>query len=244
VDDPNTNASKPTTTTETPTPNADPNPAAGSTDTSTTDQTQPPPSEGDDEPGTLLTPKEGEQAPEQTPEEKAAEEARAAFYGAPEGDYEVKDLPEGMGIDQEALAAVTPVAKELNLSNEGFNKLTSLYATEILPKVQDKVVDGLQQDIAAKHAEWASQSMEMLQNDDMFKGLKLENVQQVAAKALDRFGGTEIREFLDQTGLGNHPAFLKAFFQIGTAISEDTTFERGGPATKPKSSVEKFYGPQ
>jgi hypothetical protein len=35
---------------------------------------------------------------------------------------------------------------------------------------------------------------------------------------------------------------LKFAFLAGSAISEDTTFERGGSSTKPKTSVEKFYG--
>jgi hypothetical protein len=243
VTDPNTTASEPTTTD--PTPNAAPSPAPASPDTSTTATPNPAP-EGEGEESTLLTPKEGEGEvkPEQTKEEKAAAEARAALYGAPEGDYELPALPEGQTVDTDALAAATPLAKELNLSNEGFGKLVNLYATEIMPKVQDKVVDGLQKDIVAQHAAWASESMEMLQNDEMFKGLKLPDVQAVAAKALDRFGGSEIREFLNTTGLGNHPAFLKAFYQIGTAISEDTTFERGGTAPAAKSRTEKFYGPQ
>lgn len=235
--DPNTTASEPTTTT-------DPSPAPASSDTSTTatTETEPPADES-----TLLTPKEGETEPaaaEPTEEEKAAAEARAALYGAPEGDYTLPELPEGMTVDTEALATITPIAKELNLSDEGFAKIIDVYAKDIQPKVVDKVVDGLQQDIVAQHAAWASESMEMLQTDEMFKGLKLPDVQAVAAKALDRFGGTEIREFLQSTGLGNHPAFLKAFYQIGTAISEDTTFERGGTAPAAKSRTEKFYGPQ
>lgn len=206
----------------------------GSTDTSTTQTTETSTEEG----GTLLTPKDGQET-EQPPEDPAAE-----FHGAPEGDYEMIELPEGMTVDQDALGAFTPVAKELGLSQAGFAKVVETYAQTILPQVQDRVVDNLQKDISAQHAAWANESMEMLRTDDTFKGMKLEDVQQVAAKALDRFGGTEIREFLQTTGLGNHPAFLKAFYHIGTAISEDTTFERGGTAPAAKSRTEKYYGPQ
>lgn len=221
-------------------------PGTASTDTSTTaTETQP-----SDE-GTLLTPKTGEgeaetteTQTEQTPEEKAAAEAQAALYGAPEGEYTLPELPEGQTVDAEALAVITPVAKELNLSDAGFAKVIDVYAKDILPKVQQQMVDGLQKDIVAEHAKWANESMEMLRTDDEFKGMKLADVQATAAKALDRFGGTEIREFLQTTGLGNHPAFLKAFHRIGSAISEDTSFERGGQAPAKKTSTEKFYGPQ
>jgi hypothetical protein len=226
-----------TTSTETVTPET------ASTDTSTTETNQSQTTNEDE--GTLLTPKEGETETaetEQTAEEKAAAEAQAALYGAPEGDYTLPELPDGQTVDAEALAAVTPIAKELNLSDAGFAKIVDVYASKVLPGVQDRVVDNLQKDIAAQHAAWASQSMEMLQTDPMFAGLKLADVQQVAAKALDRFGGSEIREFLQTTGLGNNPAFLKSFYQIGTAISEDASFERGGPGEQKLTSTEKFYG--
>jgi hypothetical protein len=233
------------TTTETPAsgePTPTPNPAPASPDTSNT------PAPEDDGEGTVLTPKEGEKTEdnepkvEQTDEEKAADEARAALYGAPEGDYTLPELPEGQTVDTEMLAAATPIAKELNLSDAGFGKLVEFYTGTALPKVQETVVDNLQKDIAAQHTAWANESMEMVRTDPIFKGQKLSDVQAVAAKALDRFGGSEIREFLQSTGLGNHPALVKAFYGVGTAISEDTTFERGGSAPVTKSSVEKFYG--
>lgn len=216
-----------------------------STDISTTATTETPAAEGAET--TLLTPKTGEteaetKAAEQTDEEKAAAEEHAKLFGAPEGDYTLPELPEGQTIDTEALAAVTPIAKELGLSDVGFGKLVDVYAKQIMPGVTDKVVDGLQKDIAAQHATWANESLELIKTDPMFAGKQLPEIQQVAAKALDRFGGTEIREFLGTTGLGNHPAFLKTFYQIGTVISEDTSFERGGGAAeKPKSRTEKYY---
>lgn len=225
----NTNDSTPTTETTT-----EQTALPETTDTSTTQDQAP------EDKSTLLTPKEDE-APAPTDEEKAAEEARSALYGAPE-EYEVSGLPEGMSIDKEALDLVTPIAKELNLSNEGFNKLTGVYANDILPKVTQQVVDSLEGDIRETQTQWAAQAEESVRTDPVFESKPMAQVQQVAAKALDKFGGTEFREFLQTTGLGNHPAMVKMAYLVGSTISEDTTFERGGATDTPKSRTDKYYG--
>lgn len=194
----------------------------------------------------------------ETPEEKAAreaEEARAALFGAPaEGEeYAIEGLPEGMSIDTDALAAITPIARELNLSSQGLSKIAGVYATAVLPGVTEKVTGALQQDISAQHAAWATEATTLVEGgkdadgndvapDKLFDGKKIGEVRQVSAKALDRFGGPEFREFLETTGLGNHPAMLKMAYQVGKAIAEDNTFERGGPpSSAPKSRTEKYY---
>lgn len=234
-----------TPTTETP-PVADPNPATGSEPTSTTETPTPPADEG-----TILGGPEGEEdkggepkAPEQTDEEKAAAEAKAALFGAPEGDYEIAGLPEGMEVDKVALEKITPLAKELGLSNEGFSKLANVYATDIMPTVVEGVVDNLQKDIAAQHATWATEAAELIKTDPVFEGKTLDDAKALSAKAIDRFGGGDFRKFLNDTGLGNHPAMLKFAYLAGSLIAEDTTFERGGSAPVKKSVTEKFYGPQ
>lgn len=233
--DENTTGSEQTPTVTTPevTP-----PAPASPDTSTTEN---PPADS-----TLLTgepPKVEDKAPEQTDEEKAAAAEHDKLFGAPETEYEITGLPEGMTIDKEALAAFEPVAKQLGLSNEGMSLVAQTYA-QILPKVTEGVIDNLQKDIIAQHATWATEATEMVKSDEAFGGKPLPEVLQVSAKTIDRFGGPEFREFLDQTGLGNHPAMVKFSYLAGTAISEDTTFERGGTAPTAKSRTEKFYGPQ
>jgi hypothetical protein len=231
------------TPTTTDTPAKAPDPASS---TSSTTETTPNPAPAEDEaaPGTILTGETEDEKSEDKAEDKAEDDERAALYGAPEGEYEMPELPEGMTVDTDALAAVTPIAKELNLSNEGMAKLVGVYATEIVPKVTDKVVEGIQRDVAAKHAEWAGQSVEMVKTDEAFGGKSLKEVQQVAAKALDRFFGPEAREYLQDSGLGNYPAMVKGMYLVGTQIAEDTSFDRGSTTPAPKSRTEKYYGSQ
>jgi hypothetical protein len=248
----NTTGSTPTT--ETP-PAAEPSAEQASPSSSQTDQSQQP-ADDDAAPGTLLTsPAESDKDADADADKGADKEAdadadadkdadpAAKFLGAPEGDYELSGLPEGTEIDAEALAAVAPVAKELNLSNEGLSKIAGVYAEKVLPGVVDRVQEGIMRDVSAQHAAWASEAVELVKTDPVFEGKPLADVQRVSAKALDRFFGPEFRTFLDQTGLGNHPQMLKGMYTVGSRIAEDDTFERGGsPAAKPKSRTELYYG--
>ena len=160
----------------------------------------------------------------------------------PEGDYDIK-VPEGMAVDTDAVKMVEPLARELGLSGEGMNKLVGVYAEQVLPHVTERVIDGIQKDIVATHAQWATDAAEMVKTDPSFAGKSMSDVQQVAAKALDRLATPEFRTFLAETGLGNHPEMVKAFYNAGSAISEDTTFERGGAAPATKSRTDKYYPP-
>ncbi|MDQ3024180.1 MAG: hypothetical protein M3R04_07345 [bacterium] len=228
------------TTDSTSTPEAPPSatPVADSPSSTTEAPQSPQPSDDEAAPATLLTPKTD------VAKDEAEPDASAAFYGAPEAEYELSGLPEGTVIDTAALEAVTPIAKELNLSNEGFSKIAGVYADKVLPSVIDSVTDTLQRDIVATHAQWAIEATELVKTDPVFEGKQLGDVQQVSAKAIDRFFGPEFRTFLDDTGLGNHPQMLKGMYQVGSKIAEDTTFERGSTAPAPKSRTDKYYSPQ
>lgn len=213
--------------------------------------------------------KEGDETPEQkaereaeearaaeTPEQKAAreaDEARAALFGAPEGEYELT-LPEGVtDVDKDVLAAVTPVAKELGLSNEGLSKIAGVYATDVLPTVAKQITTGMEQNHAASVKAWADEARRaveggkdgdnVIEPDPIFAGKTMKEVTSIAARAIDRFGGPELRQYFDATGTGNYPAMLRFAFLAGSAISEDTSFERGTTTSAaPKSREEKYYG--
>lgn len=222
---------------------------------------------------------EEEQQTEETDEQKATREAAEAetakFFGAPEGDaaYEITGLPEGTTVDTEALAAITPVAKQLGLSNEGLSLIASTYAKDVLPRVATQVVEGIQADIAEQRrtneieARAAVSGVRAVVGEDgkpvmkdgkpvtekvelknaaaevlSFDGKNMKEVQQVAARALDRMAPEGFRAFLDETGLGLDPRMIAFCFQAGKAIKEETNFEPGGTDTRPKSREEKYYG--
>ena len=71
--------------------------------------------------------------------------------------------------------------------------------------------------IAATQAEWVSAA----RADKEFGGDKLQENLATANKALEAFATPELRAWLVETGAGNHPEVIRAFYRIGQAISED-----------------------
>jgi hypothetical protein len=195
-----------------------------------------------------------EEKVEPTDEEKAAAEAKAALFGAPEGDaeYEITGLPDGVTIDKEALEAATPVFKELGLSNEGASKVAGIYAEKVLPIVAAKFKTDLEQQVVDQRAEWQGDTLAAIKGETELKtatgdkidfgGAAVKQVQQMAAKAIDRIAPEGFREFLDETGLGQHPAMVAFAFRVGQLTAEDESFGGGGgPTPQPKTKTEKYY---
>jgi hypothetical protein len=189
------------------------------------------------------------------------------LLGAPEGDYEL-ELPDGMALDADALKEFAPVAKEANLSNAGLSKL----ASTAYPLVEKQVTNAMAGQVVAQRKEWDAASRTLVQGgkdaegkpiaaDPAFNGDNLDTVMSVAAKAIDRFAGDTLypnvkfdqekgemvpgtfRDFLKTTGIGNHPAMVRAFYLAGKEISEDSDFHRSGDVPKAKMSREEKYYP-
>lgn len=151
---------------------------------------------------------------EAAPGAKAEPETPAAK--APE-QYADFTLPEGYQLDSAMADKFKSLARELDLTQEQAQKLVSLDAERVASQAQQ-----VQQTSAA----WLDQT----KGDKEIGGDKLlENVA-IAQKALNAFGTPELKALLEQTGMGNHPEIIRAFFRAGKSISEDT-FVAGGTAS-------------
>lgn len=251
-------------------------PAATDTTTSPTDKTTPDQQHDEADPldvDSLVKGTSGDAPADEADEgeddgsDGGADGEPAELHGAPEDDYELT-LPEGMTLDADALTAITPLAKELNLSNAGLTKL----ANEGLPVVEAMVNRAMVQDVVATRKAWADDSRAYVQGgkladgteiaaSDVFKGENMDAVTATAGRAIDRFTtdaagqpltfpnakpdgspGT-FNDFLKTTGLGLHPALVHAFYVAGQAISEDSDFERHGDVPQTKlTRAQKYYG--
>ncbi|RRE14271.1 peptidase [Klebsiella pneumoniae] len=149
--------------------------------------------------------------------------------GAPEK-YEFR-AGEGVELDAEALKDFEPVARELNLTNEQAQKLVDAYP-KILAGVQQRQADAWQ----AQTEEWAA----TVKADKEIGGDKLTANLGVAQRALDTFGTPALKEYLNGTGLGNHPELVKAFVKVGKAMSEDGVVT--GKESGQRSAAEVLYG--
>lgn len=52
----------------------------------------------------------------------------------------------------------------------------------------------------------------------------------MAQDAVKKFGGDELAEYLNASGLGDHPSLVKAFAAVGKAMADDRLYDSGHPA--------------
>ena len=141
--------------------------------------------------------------------------------------YEFK-APEGVEqLDPQALAVFEPIAKELGLSQEQAQKLVDIY-----PQIQQQQAEAWSKQVT----DWGDQ----VKADKEIGGDKLTASVGQAQKALDQFGTPALREYLESSGLGNHPELVRAFAKVGKMMSEDKIImpNQGGQ----RSAADVLYG--
>ncbi len=161
---------------------------------------------------------------------KAQDDAKKAAQGKGAPDkYADFTVPEGIAVNQPMLEEFKTLAKELDLTQEKAQKLVDFQA---------KYVKGVDASLLKTFNEtlttWKKETVQELGAD-----YKKELV--YAGRAIDKFGTPELRQLLNQTGVGNHKELVKFFVKIGKAVSEDT-FVDGKNKTGKKSDAELFYG--
>lgn len=180
-----------------------------------TSQTEGQQAAGGEQTATQQQATEGQNTEGQQAEGAKTEGEQGKPEGAPEK-YEFK-AAEGVTFDDTVLGAYSEVAKDLNLPQDA--------AQKVLDKVAPVIQARQAEQIAAVRTAWA----ESAQTDKEFGGEKLTENLTVAKKALDTFGSPELKKLLNESGLGNNPEVIRAFYRAGKAISEDKFV--GGKAT-------------
>lgn len=210
--------------------------------------------DGDQKTGDEATLTAEEQAAKDAADKEAADakaKADAEFnpHGAPEGDYEFS-LPEGVEVDKPMLDAFVPLAKELDLSPAGAQKLVEMYIEKVQPNIAEAFVKSIEADVENQKAQFAADTKALIAEDAkaekaedrVFQGKNFDAVVKTTARTLDRFGSPELREFLNVSGLGNHPELVKLMYKVGERIGEDNDFARGGHVPQEKTREQKYYG--
>jgi len=158
--------------------------------------------------------------------------------GAPEK-YEFK-APEGFELDTELVEQFTPVAKELNLTNDQAQKLVDLYADKI--KAQQNANN---EAWIATLDGWASS----VKTDKEMGGPALENNLVAARNALEKYGTPELKAVMNPPspqnpkglGLGNHPEIIRVLARIGKAMGEDQTYLRNEPPHEDVAPAKRMF---
>lgn len=152
------------------------------------------------------------------PTDPAAPAVEAKPAGAPET-YETFKLPEGVKFPEAITNDLQGLAREFNLPQEAAQKLADQNA---------KIVQGMRDEFFGfadkAKAEWVEQA----KADKEIGGDSFAANVEAVDKAVVTFGGEEFKSFIAETGLNQHPAFIKTFLKIAKAISEDSLTNRTG----------------
>lgn len=146
---------------------------------------------------------EGEKSPDDAKEPATAEKPAVAELKPPEG------------IDPGALAGFKGVAQKLGLDTPKAQALLDFWAT-----TQTAAAKSAATAAEAQSAKWVAE----IQADKAFlgnDGKQFDANARIARAAVQAFGGDALRQVLNETGLGDHPAVARAFLSIGRAMAED-----------------------
>lgn len=126
-------------------------------------------------------------------------------------DYKVTrpQMPDGVPYDEKFEAAMLPIAHKLGITPAQLNGLVEAVAQHRVGELQALGASGKEAREKAEgdlRREW---------------GAAYDARVEQAKRAVEFAGGPELKQALDQLGLGNHPSLIKAFAKIGSSMSED-----------------------
>ena len=148
--------------------------------------------------------------------------------------YELK-LPEGLNLDDKALGELTPVLKELKVTQ---GQLQGLVEKVYAPMLK-KAVDASHQESMSMYKEmvdgWKTESQKLIGADKN----KLANIGKFVSLGNNK---DEFQKMLNETGVGNHPVFVKFALEVMGKFSQDK-FTEGIKTGKPDGGIDlnKFY---
>ena len=132
------------------------------------------------------------------------------------------ETPEGIELDAAALEMADPVFRDLGLTNEQAQK-----AVELSFKWQAAQADALRN-------QWLTD----LKSDKDLGGDNLDATGRMARTVVQKFATPAMIEFLNHTGLGNHPEFVRLFHDVAKHIGEDSIAGSKQGDAKPDDSPE------
>jgi hypothetical protein len=108
--------------------------------------------------------------------------------------------PEGLTLDEGAVAEFTPIARELGLNQAQAQKLVDLYGARFMGATPEAQIQKWEADLMADPEAGSSSAI-------------------AAAKSVvQNFGTPELRDALNKSGLGSHPELVRLLARVGRAL--------------------------
>jgi hypothetical protein len=144
---------------------------------------------------------------------KALLETKAKLPVAPEtADAYQLAIPDGIKVDDSFVAEAKAWAHKAGMSQGQFEAFAQPYM-EAQRQYEQQVQQAEQAAIDGLRKEW---------------GPKFDENLTLTKATIKRFGGEDLAQFVETSRMGNNAAFVKAWFQVGKAISEDKLIEGDG----------------
>lgn len=154
------------------------------------------------------------------------EEAGGEGSQTPPDTYADFALPEGMSLDEGLLTEAAPLFKELGLTQEQAQKLVDFQAKQVQAGSQ-KQVDAFNQQLN----EWNTATLKEFSEEQIA----------TARGAVDAYGTPELKQLLNDYGVGSHPEVVRFMEKVGATLKEDVPGGSTNPAAKAKDVVNQLY---
>ena len=141
-------------------------------------------------------------------------------------------MPEGVEVDAALLTEAAPLFKELGLNQDQAQKLVDFQAKQAKAGSQSQV-DTFNQLMN----DWQEQS----KSDKEFGGDKFDENVGIARAAVDKFGTPELKQLLEEHGVGNHPEVIRFMVKVGKLTAEDVPGGTTTPTSKAQDRVSLLY---
>ena len=121
------------------------------------------------------------------------------------------ELPDGYSISDENLSALRQYASDYGIDKAGAQELMDFHVS-VLEQQQEAQLAGWEK----MKSDWAEQSRNDKELQD--NAGKIDQALSLAKQGVESLGGKELLEVLNMTGVGSHPAIIKAFKAVGENI--------------------------
>lgn len=161
--------------------------------------------------------------------------AQAAAAAAKASEVKVT-LPEKSLLTKEDGDRIAAYAKEQKLDQK---------AVDMLIRTENEATTRFLTKQMNEHNNNIKKWQETVKTDPVLGGDKLVETQRIAGLAIDRFVKTnpELATLMREGGYGDHPAVVKLWVAIGTAMGEDKGLQGKGPGSGEKKTAEQIlYG--
>lgn len=144
-------------------------------------------------------------------------------------------LPEGAQLSPEALGDFVKVANDAGIKPEFAQQFLDIGAKLLQQQAAASIAEGQK-----LNESWAAE----IKNNPINAGSKLTENLAAISKVIDSFGDPGLRDALNLTGAGNHPAIFNTFLKISQALGEGKPATGSPPASAPKDLASIMYPSQ